>query len=198
METIAVSPFPSIARDAGVNAVVARFGGAAPTIMAVFAEAMEQRSELSPGLREVIAAYTSALNDCQFCECSHAHAALAHGMDAGLVRAIRAKDLSKLNDRHRPIFQFARSIALTPTEVEREHIEAIVDAGWSEQTAFDVLFVVSAFAMINKAASTAGLYLSEEVGAQVGAFIATKGYLRTAKAVSASSPDALLRDGEAG
>ncbi len=175
--------FPSLAPGATVDQVLARFGNAAPAILSVFAEAMEGSSELSTGERELIATYTSHLNKCQFCECSHAYAAIALGIDRELVRAIRVGDTTKIDAKMLPLFDLVRVAAQHPSLASKEDIEAVLSVGWSEQTAFDILFVVAAFSLVNTAASVTGLMLDEASGERIGALIASSGYMGATQAI---------------
>jgi AhpD family alkylhydroperoxidase len=43
----------------------------------------------SAGERELLAAYVSALNSCDYCQCEHAALATAFGLPAGLLAQLR-------------------------------------------------------------------------------------------------------------
>src|SRR5580658_8501454 len=55
---------------------------------------LHEPNSLTPGERELIAAYVSSRNNCHFCHASHAAAATAHLGDAAVVEQVRTDFLS--------------------------------------------------------------------------------------------------------
>jgi uncharacterized peroxidase-related enzyme len=97
-------------------------------------------SSLTPGERELIAAYVSELNDCRFCSDSHAAFAAAQLPDGmTLVDHVRA-------DLHAaPV-----SVKLGGKNVSAQDVEAAREAGASDQEIHDVVLIAAAFCMFNR------------------------------------------------
>lgn len=168
--------FPNLKSTANVLDVIAHFNEAGSSIMKMFEVAMEGASELSSAERELIATYVSASNNCDFCERSHAGAAIALGVDKEVVSDLRCGNTAKIPEKLQPVITLARLVAVDPSSVTATHIKSILDMGWSEQTAYDTLFVASAFSFINRIASSSGISITEEEGRQIGSYVAQNGY----------------------
>ena len=68
---------------------------------------LREPATISPGFRELIAAYTSSLNECAFCTRAHAAAAAELLGDEALVSSVlRDRDRSLLDDREKALLAF--------------------------------------------------------------------------------------------
>ena len=75
-------------------------------------------SSLTPAQRELIAAYTSAVNACEFCYGAHAATAEALGVDERwLTRLIDDIDTAPVDDKLKPILRYVRRLTRSPSRV---------------------------------------------------------------------------------
>ena len=87
-------------------------------------EVMRETSPLSPGLRELIAAYTSYVNECEFCTKAHvAVAAELLGSEDLVWSALRNLDASSLKEEEKALLRFAGKVtsdlpAMTEADVK--------------------------------------------------------------------------------
>ncbi|WP_456427717.1 carboxymuconolactone decarboxylase family protein [Rhodocaloribacter sp.] len=138
---------------------------------------MRKDSELSPTRRELVAAYVSMLNRCAYCIGSHEAVATAFGVKPEVLEALRT-DLSgaAIDPEMRPIFEFAKKLTEIPSRITQADVQAILDAGWSEQTVEDVVGITSIFAFMNRLADGLGIKGNEESYDQAGRGLSQMGY----------------------
>ena len=113
---------------------------------------LRSENSLSPGERELIAAYVSGRNECQFCCASHSAAAavqLAAGMP--LVEQVRA-DLASapVSEKLRALLQIAGAVQLSGRSVTPELVENARQAGASDVEIHDAVLIAAAFCMFNR------------------------------------------------
>src|SRR5947199_7194147 len=78
-------------------------------------ELMFKEGPISPGLRELIAAYTSSLNRCDFC--MHAHASVAahlYGDREFVTTVLHDLESSALGQQEKALLRFVRKLTLQP------------------------------------------------------------------------------------
>ena len=90
-------------------------------------------SPFSAGERELIAAYVSGPNACDFCHDIHAQTAAAFGIDTETLRALLADPSSALVDtRLRAVISFVHKLTLSPSRMTAADAEAVFAAGWDD------------------------------------------------------------------
>ena len=73
--------FPSLPEDAGVRHIVSLNPAAGRALIELHEAALRNKSALTPRDKELIAAYVSGLNACQYCHGVHSEAApLLHAL----------------------------------------------------------------------------------------------------------------------
>lgn len=107
---------------------------------------------LSRGERELIAAYVSNLNQCEFCASSHsafAAAQLAEGME--MVTSV-CSDLERaaVSPKMRALLQVAGKVQQSGKAVTAADIEAARDAGASDVEIHDTVLIAAVFCMFNR------------------------------------------------
>ncbi|GAA2119694.1 carboxymuconolactone decarboxylase family protein [Actinomadura napierensis] len=109
-------------------------------------------SPLERGERELIAAYVSELNGCDFCASSHgacAAAQLPGGMS--LVRQVHANlAVAPVSDKLRELLGIAAAVQRGGREVADEHIAAARAAGATDVEIHDTVLIAAAFCMYNR------------------------------------------------
>ncbi|WP_063628016.1 carboxymuconolactone decarboxylase family protein [Actinospica robiniae] len=109
-------------------------------------------SPLTRGERELIAAYVSEQNDCEYCAASHgACAAMLLPEGTPLVDQVR-KDPAQaaIDDKLRALLAIAGSVAQGGWAVSEEQIAAARAAGAEDRDIHDTVLVAAAFCMYNR------------------------------------------------
>ena len=107
---------------------------------------------LTRGERELIAAYVSSLNECQFCQASHsAFAALQldGGMDV-VEQVKRDPDSAPVSDKLKALLHIAAKVTKDGRSVTAEDVEAARAAGASDVEIHDAVLIAAAFCMFNR------------------------------------------------
>lgn len=138
---------------------------------------MRGPSDLTVAERELIAAYVSALNECQFCFGSHLAVAQEFGVSADLLQAMQ-DDLTSapLQEGQRPIFAYVKKLTLSPAKLVQADADAVFQAGWSEQALQDVICIVGLFSFYNRLLDGHGVKGHDAMYNFAGPFLAKKGY----------------------
>lgn len=140
-------------------------------------QVMRVPSPLSEGERELIAAYVSRLNGCEYCEGSHTRVAAHFGFGSELVAEIdRDIGSSSLADRHKPLFRFVKKLTETPKNIEQADVDEVLAAGWDETALFHATNACAAFNAMNRVVDGLGIEADEHM-AELGAkMLYEKGY----------------------
>lgn len=145
-------------------------------------------SPLSVAERELIFAYGSAQNACQFCYHSHKPVAAAFGIDEGVFDELMTSiDGASVDDRLKPILRFVRKLTLTPSQMTQSDADAVYAAGWDEQALVDVVSICALHNFFNRFVDGLGVDLGQEGARQAGAAVLpTIGYAGIAKRLEES------------
>lgn len=112
---------------------------------------MRGDSAFSPGERELIAAYVSGLNACNYCHNSHLAIATDLGIDPQLLEAaLQDLTTAPLNDRLRAVLALVQKLTLTPSKFTQTDIDAVAQVGWSERAIRDAIEVCALFSFMNR------------------------------------------------
>src|SRR5919198_5412487 len=111
--------------------------------------------------RELIAAYVSGLNACDYCHGVHAATARAFGVDASLVVSLLDDvDAAPVEQRMKPVLRYVRTLTQAPSRMTPRDAEAVFAAGWDERALHDAVSVCALFNLMNR--------LVEGLGIQAG------------------------------
>ncbi len=112
---------------------------------------MRGESPLSIAQRELIGAYTSALNACQYCAGGHRVAAELFGIEPQVLDELVA-DLegSSVEPKLKPLLAFIRKLTETPSRMVQADADAVFDAGWDERALHDAIAVSCFFSFMNR------------------------------------------------
>jgi uncharacterized peroxidase-related enzyme len=110
------------------------------------------KSPLSSGERELIAAYVSHLNECEFCHLSHAAAANAHLEDKGKTIACILEDVDTANisEKMKQLLKIAGKVQKSGKLVTKEDVEAAKSLSATDEEIHDTVLVAAAFCMFNR------------------------------------------------
>jgi uncharacterized peroxidase-related enzyme len=140
---------------------------------------MYEPGPISPALRELIATYTSSLNNCEFCMRSHA-AVTSHLMGEETVAAVLTDlDSSPISDAEKSLLRFTRKVTLDSSHVMPEDMSPLREAGWDDAAIYYAITVAALFNFYNRWVSSTGVHAVSHEGHRVhGAVIAQRGYVR--------------------
>jgi uncharacterized peroxidase-related enzyme len=98
---------------------------------------MRGDAPFSAGERELLAAYVSALNSCDYCQCEHAAVATAFGLPAGLLaQLLQDVETAEVSETFRAAVVYARKLTLCPTRLGPADVEALFAAGHDERALY--------------------------------------------------------------
>lgn len=109
-------------------------------------------NSMSRGDRELIAAYVSRANECQFCHNSHAAFAAAQ-LDGGrpFVEQVCANvDTAEVTPKLRSLLRVAGAVAVSGKAVTAELLDAARGAGATDVEIHDTVLIAAAFCMYNR------------------------------------------------
>jgi uncharacterized peroxidase-related enzyme len=141
---------------------------------------MRGPAPITPALRELIATYTSYLNQCEFCMKSHAAvSAELLGSEDLVASVLRDVESSPLPENEKALLRFTRKVTLdlpNYSEVDAERMRA---AGWSDEAIFYVITVCALFNFYNRWITASGVHaVSTEGHRSHGKVLAQNGYVR--------------------
>jgi uncharacterized peroxidase-related enzyme len=150
-EGAAMPFFPSLPDNANVGDLL-KIRPELQEGFSAFSEAtMRGDSVFSIGERELIAAYTSALNSCDYCFGGHAAIARQHGVEEGVFDAlIDDIDMAPVNDKLKPVLRYVKKLTLDPYKMVQADADAVFDAGWDEAALADAIWICARFNMMNR------------------------------------------------
>lgn len=138
-------------------------------------------STLTPGERELIATYTSSLNQCKYCCTTHgAIAKYQLGGDNTLVHTVTTDpELHGLSDKMKALLAVAAKVQENGRSVTQEDVQKAIDAGATEKEVHDTVLIVAAFCMFNRYVDGLGTWVPDnpEVYDAIGKQRATEGYM---------------------
>lgn len=112
---------------------------------------MRRKSELSIADREMLGAYVSGLNQCGFCHNVHVEFAKGHGIDPDIyVPLFDDLDAAPIDDKLKPIFRYCKKLTETPYKLTQADYDAVIHAGWNENTLSDAVAVTALFNFFNR------------------------------------------------
>lgn len=145
-------PFmPSLPGDAGVRHILALHASAGRALIDFHCAVLRTDTRLTAKNKELIAAYVSGLNACQYCFGVHKETAKAYGVDEALFAALLDDiDSAPVDQNLKPILTYAKVLTLSPAKALQRHVDAIFAAGWSERDLHDAILTVCLFNFMNR------------------------------------------------
>jgi len=109
-------------------------------------------SGLSPGERELIAAYVSKLNECEFCCNSHTSAMQVHlnGQSAAALAFLRKNETVHLSEKLISLLRIAKKVQIGGKAVHQTDIDLARDKGATDEDIHDTVLIAAAFCMFNR------------------------------------------------
>jgi uncharacterized peroxidase-related enzyme len=141
---------------------------------------LRQPTTISPGLRELIAAYTSSQNDCGFCTKAHAAAAAELLADEALVWSVLGDlEHSALDDKDKQLLRFVGKITRNLPGIQADDVRAVRAAGWDDEAIYFAITTCALFNFYNRWITATGVpEMSKAAHRDHCRSLATRGYVR--------------------
>lgn len=138
-------------------------------------EILREPAHLPPADREVIAAYTSKLNGCDYCRGSHTAFAASLGANEADLSMVETGDIE--GHRLAALLAYVKKLTLAPATLTNSDKTAVHDAGFTEDELKDAVAVCAAFNLYNRIVEGHGIAPHDDYAADV-AMINTHGFDR--------------------
>lgn len=138
-------------------------------------------ASISPGLRELIAAYTSYQNECAFCTQAHAATAAELLGDEPLVwNTLTHLESAALDDRTKALLRLVAKITKNLPAIERRDVDTVRASGWDDEAIYYAITTCALFNFYNRWITATGVpAMSDDAHREQGRMLATRGYGRT-------------------
>jgi uncharacterized peroxidase-related enzyme len=140
---------------------------------------LHEPNSLTPGERELIAAYVSSRNECHFCQASHSAAATANLGDASVVAKVKTDYLAApVSDKLKALLAIAGKVQQDGKLVTAGDVEAARRQGATDIEIHDTVLIAAAFCMFNRYVDGLGTWQphDDEMYARMGRHLADEGY----------------------
>ena len=169
--------FKSLPPDAGVRHVLQMNKPVGRALIELHEKLLRGDSPLTAAQHELIAAYVSGLNECQYCFGVHAETASQFGVPEESLR----KMLFDLNDvqmesRMRPLLDYVRRLTVAPHQLVQADADAVFAAGWSERALHDAILKTCLFNFMTRLLDGHGCSGDTRVYKERGQGLARDGY----------------------
>jgi len=173
-----MSFLPSLGSDATLLDVFKKFPATAIPLLEYHEVLMRGASPLTVAQRELIAAYVSGLNACQYCRGIHAVTADRFGVSSDLLETLlEDPSEARLDEALRPLFAFVKKLTLTPTRISEEDAGKVFAAGWNEQALHDAVSVCALFNFMNRLVDGLGIKDNPNYSEIAGTRLSSGGYI---------------------
>jgi uncharacterized peroxidase-related enzyme len=135
---------------------------------------LREEGYLEPKDRELIAAFTSSLNNCSFCTGSHRVFALSLAADQLDLDAALLGNYSQL--KLAPVLRCVEILTRTPSALTQADVQQVLEAGFSEEQLKEAIVICAAFNMFNRIVEGHGIEENPQTWALSSEMINKFGY----------------------
>ncbi|HEY5991806.1 MAG TPA: peroxidase-related enzyme [Candidatus Udaeobacter sp.] len=169
----------SLKPDAGLLQIFQAFPEVARPLLEYHEILLRGESPFSAAERELIAAYVSGLNNCNYCRAVHSQTAVALGIHSeALAEIFSGAEPEHVEARMRPVLAFVRKLTLSPGEVTEADVDALLAAGWDDRAIRDATAICGLFNLMNRLVNGLGVEASKEYIQMAAQRLAQGGYRR--------------------
>ncbi|MBE9170554.1 carboxymuconolactone decarboxylase family protein [Pleurocapsales cyanobacterium LEGE 06147] len=108
---------------------------------------MRGDSPFTEGERELIPAFVSYFNQCNYCRSSHTAVAEKFGQSKELMKEFPD---NLIPNKMKPILNYVKKLNAAPSQVEKADVDAILAAGWYEKAVVPTALVCGFFNLMNR------------------------------------------------
>ncbi|MDB5281570.1 MAG: carboxymuconolactone decarboxylase [Bacteroidota bacterium] len=167
----------------GISGLLFDFPETAKPLCDLAETLLRKPHSLTSGERELIAAYVSHKNNCNFCHSSHAAAATAHLKDDyELIDAVLADiNTAPVSDKMKALLIIAGQVQQSGLAVKEEDVLKAKNAGATDAELHITVLIAAAFCMYNRYVDGLSTWSPKgrEPYKEMGKRMAEVGYLRT-------------------
>jgi len=180
--------FPSLPSDASTKHVFTAHPEIYSHWVRVSEAILRGPSPLTPAQRELIGAYVSSLNSCQYCYGGHRAAAELFGIAPQAIDGL-IQDLATapIDSKLRPILAFVKKLTLTPARMTQADADAVFAAGWDEKALHSAIAVCCLFNFMNRLVDGHGIEADRAGFAERGRRHVEMGYVAQYEAAMAKN-----------
>ena len=148
----------SLPTDAGLLQIFQAFPESARPLLQYQEALLRGESPFSAAERELLAAYVSGLNNCDYCRAVHSQIAVALGIPANTIDQMFAKpENGDVDPRMRPVLAFARKVTLSPAKITAADIYAVFAVGWNDRALHDAVAICALLNLMNRLVNGLGV-----------------------------------------
>ena len=157
--------------------LLVRFPEKGAVLMSLAERFLRGSSELSDPQKEILFAYGSALNDCDFCHVSHKYTAAELGVDETVFDQLLVSiDDASIDEKMKPMLRYVQKLTRTPSKMTAADAAAVIDAGWSDDALFDAICICGFNNLMNRVVDAVGIEGTEEEHRESGRRLSSIGY----------------------
>lgn len=147
---------------------------------------MRGPSPLSVAERELIAAFVSGLNACNYCAGVHEATAVAFGVEPALLADLwHDVDASPVAPRLKPLLRYVAKLTRTPARLTETDATAVFAAGWDDLAMHDAVSVCALFNLMNRLVEGLGIQGQPDYFRGAGQRLRQQGYASLAAGFAA-------------
>lgn len=129
--------------------------------------------------RELIFAYVSDLNACQYCHGGHAETAAVLGVEREVFAGLRQGiDAAPVAAKLKPLLRYAKKLTETPTRMVEADAEAVYEAGWDAAALHQAIAACCLANFMNRLVEGTGVHADPAKFAARAKMATEKGYQR--------------------
>jgi len=127
---------------------------------------------------ELIFAYTSGLNACQYCHNIHRHTAELFGVQPEAFEALMDDvDAAPVEEEMKPLLRFVRKLTESPARMTAADAEAVLAAGWTEDEFHYAVSICAAANYFNRVLEGHGIKGDPALWRERGQLLARRSYV---------------------
>ncbi len=162
-----MSRFPSLPERPTLADVFRRFPDGAKVLCEYHDIVLRGPSPLTVAQRELIAAYVSGINACNYCHGAHRIIAEVHGMEPALFERLVADPAGAgVEPQLLPLLSYARKLTNAPARMTDADAQAVYAAGWDEQALYHAILICALFNFMNRVVDGCGVVTDPTVQAE--------------------------------
>ena len=170
----------SLPTDAGLPQIFRAFPESARPLLEYQEALLRGESPFSVAERELIAAYVSGLNNCDYCRAVHSRTAVALGIPANTIDQVFAKaEMEVVDPRMRPVLAFTRKVTLSPATITTADTDAVFAAGWNDRALHDAVAICALLNLMNRLVNGLGIEVPDAHKRMAAQWLAKKGYAQS-------------------
>lgn len=141
----------SLDPDAGLLDVFRTYPEVARPLLELHEAVLRGPSPFTVAERELMAAYVSGLNACDYCHGVHSRTAAAFGVPWDVLAVVIVDlDQAPVDPRLKPVLRYLGKLTRDPAQVTEQDAEDVLLAGWDERALHDAVLVCGIFNLMNR------------------------------------------------